>query len=365
MFVKQLVLRNFRNYSDIALKMTPSINIFYGDNAQGKTNLLEGVYYCAMGRSHRTSKEKECIQSGKDEAYASILYDLHGKEETIEITLKKTGHKEIRINHYPVQKISDLIGRFRVVVFSPEDLSLIKEGPQLRRKFIDMELSQVDSVYLHDLQQYYHVLRQRNQLLKDTANAQTVRDTIFAWDQQLCYYGIRIMERRQKFVEKLESYTSVIHEQITGGKEKLTISYQCQAPMDQNEYLSVLQSHFDRDFRFGTTGDGPQHDDIIISVEGADVRIFGSQGQQRTAALSLKLAEMQMMKDETGDAPVLLLDDVMSELDKQRQMQLASYIRDNQTIITCTGIEDSIRSLAAEGMYHVSKGSVEPVNIEV
>lgn len=361
MYVKSLLLRNFRNYEDLSLHLSDGINIFYGDNAQGKTNLLEGVYCCATGRSHRTTNEKECIRSNDHEALVSIVYDVRGKEETIEIIFRKNGRKSIRINNYPVKKISELIGRLRVVVFSPEDLSLIKNGPMLRRKFMDMELSQVDAVYLHDLQQYYHVLRQRNQLLKNEKDLSVIKDTMFAWDRQMVYYGIRIMKKREAFVKKLESYTSVIHKELTKDAkngEVMRIEYVPQAPMDEEEYMNMLERHFERDFRTGTTGDGPQHDDMTLYINDADVRVYGSQGQQRTTALSLKLAELKMMKDETGDAPVLLLDDVMSELDKQRQMQLAAYIHDHQTILTCTGVEDSIRSLSVSGLFYVMNGTV-------
>lgn len=361
MYVKQLLLRNFRNYDELLLDMSNGINIFYGDNAQGKTNLLEGVYYCATGRSHRTTNDKECILQGKEEAYVSIVYEVRGKEEKIEIILRKNGRKTIRINDYPVRKISELIGRFHVVVFSPEDLSLIKNGPQLRRKFIDMELSQVDAVYLHDLQQYYHVLRQRNQLLKSGTDPQVIKDTLFAWDRQLAYYGVRIMKKREEFIKKLESYTSVIHKEITKESkvtEQMSIEYLCHSPKDEMAFMDMLERHFDRDFRLGTTGDGPQHDDMAIYLNGIDVRTYGSQGQQRTSALSLKLAELKMMQDETGDTPVLLLDDVMSELDKQRQTQLAAYIENNQTILTCTGVEDSIRSLLVSGLFYVQEGTV-------
>jgi len=358
MVVKQLTLKQFRNYESERIELTPGINIFYGDNAQGKTNLLEGICYCATGKSHRTANDKESIRHGAEEAMIGIVYEVRGKEEKIEIRLKKSGHKTILINGFP-SKRSELIGRFHVVVFSPEDLSLVKNGPQFRRRFMDMELSQVDAVYLHDLQQYYHVLRQRNQLLKSGEAPQTVRETIFAWDQQLVYYGLRIMEKREAFVQKLESATAQIHQSITKQQEMLTIRYDHATPMEQGAYAEKLEAQLEKDLRFGTTGLGPQHDDMTLFLNGTEVRTFGSQGQQRTAALSMKLAEMQMMREELGDEPVLLLDDVMSELDVNRQKQLASYIRKNQTILTCTGIEDSLRDLQAEGMFHVCGGSVE------
>ncbi len=359
MFVKSLTVQNFRNYENISIELSPGINVFYGNNAQGKTNLLEAVYVLATARSHRTTNEKECIRQGTEEAVLKTVFDVRGKEEKIDVCLRKVGRKTIRINGYAAVKISELIGRMHVVVFSPEDLSLIKNGPTQRRKFMDMEISQVDPIYLYNLQQYYKVLRQRNQLLKDVTHPELVSDTIFAWDQQLAYYGVRIIERRQVFVRDLQEYTAKIHESITKSKEKLTIAYDHKMPTDEKEYLEILNRNLDKDIRYGTTGQGPQHDDMILFLNGADVRIYGSQGQQRTAALSLKLAEMRMMKEEVGDDPILLLDDVMSELDQERQLQLAEYIKNSQTIITCTGIEDSIRQLPWGKMFYVEKGILE------
>lgn len=359
MYVKQLLVRQFRNYEELKIDLKPGMNIFYGDNAQGKTNLLESVYFCATGRSHRTSNDKECIRQKQEEALISLKYDVRGKEENIEIHLKKNGRKSVSINGYPVRKISELIGRFHVVLFSPEDLSLIKNSPQYRRKFIDIELSQVDPLYLYDLQQYYHVLRQRNQLMKDARDPALVRDTISLWDEQLVRYGCSIMKKRDKFIQELETYTAEIHENISGGTEVMKLKYDHDAPMEEEGFMRVLQRNLERDLRNGTTGNGIQHDDMGIFLNGSDVRIYGSQGQQRTSALSLKLAELKMMKKAIGDEPVLLLDDVMSELDAKRQKQLATYIKDNQTILTCTGIEDSIRSLQAEMLYKVSTGTVQ------
>ena len=356
MFVKSLNVQNFRNYENISIDLSPGINVFYGNNAQGKTNLLEAVYLLATARSHRTTNEKECIRQGKDEAILKVVLDIRGKEEKIDIHLRKTGRKTIQINGYPITKISELIGRMHVVVFSPEDLSLIKNGPTQRRKFIDMEISQVDPIYLYNLQQYYKVLRQRNHLLKNVLHPSLVQDTIFAWDEQLSHYGVLIMKRRKTFVEQLEVTTAKIHESITKEKEKLTIFYDHAMPMEEGEYLSLLKKNLEKDMKYGTTGCGVQHDDMILYLNGADVRIYGSQGQQRTTALSLKLAEMRMMREEVKDDPILLLDDVMSELDKDRQIQLAEYIKNSQTIITCTGIEDSIKQLPSGKMFYVENG---------
>lgn len=371
MFVKNIRLKNYRGYDELELSFDKGINILSGDNAQGKTNLLEAVYYCCAGRSHRTTKDKECIYLGREEALVKILFETAaGKEEQIEIHLKQTGKKSLAINGYPARRINDLFGRFHVVLFSPEDLSLIKRGPAERRKFIDMEICQVDPVYLYDLQQYYKVLRQRNQLLKDASRSRNfatyaekiefVRETLFAWDAQLCDYGVRVMKRRAAFVEKLKSYTAHIHQTISHGTEEMDLGYQNSVPMEISAFQLILEKELEQDLRTGTTS-GPQHDDLLILINGTDVRRYGSQGQQRTAALSLKLSELQMMKEEIGESPVLLLDDVMSELDENRQKQLTEYVRENQTILTCTGVEDSIRSLPVGAHFHVKAGRISEV----
>lgn len=357
MYVKRLMVKNFRCYEDLDVELSPNINIVYGKNAQGKTNLLEAVYYCATGRSHRTSYDKECIRYDQSEAMIKIWYEKY-KQDQIEIHLRKNGRKSVAINGYPAQKINELFGCFHVVVFSPEDLSLIKNGPARRRKFMDMEICQVDPIYLHDLQQYCKVLRQRNQLLKEIAKNPSKKETIFAWDTQLAQYGIKVMKRRAQFVSQLETFTGQIHASITHGEEKLKILYENAVPMDVNMFQRMLEKDLARDIRYGTTASGPHHDDLALYVDKADVRVYGSQGQQRTTALSMKLAELEMMKEEIGHSPVLLLDDVMSELDKDRQLHLAKYIQENQTIITCTGIEDSIRHLPAGKMFEVQKGKI-------
>lgn len=357
MYVKRLMLKNFRCYEDLDVELSPHINIVYGKNAQGKTNLLESVYYCATGRSHRTSYDKECIRYEQDEAMIKIWYEKY-RQDQIEIHLRKNGRKSVAINGYPAQKINELFGCFHVVVFSPEDLSLIKSGPAKRRKFMDMEICQVDPVYLHDLQQYCKVLRQRNQLLKEISKNPSKKETIFAWDTQLIHYGVKVMKRREQFVKQLESFTGPIHDSITHGEENLKILYENAVPADESLFQRALENNLARDIRYGTTASGPHHDDLALYVDQADVRVYGSQGQQRTTALSMKLAELEMMKKEIGYSPVLLLDDVMSELDRERQLHLAQYIQQNQTIITCTGIEDSIQRLPAGKMFEVHKGRI-------
>lgn len=357
MYAKRLMLKNFRNYSALDMELSPHINIFRGKNAQGKTNLLEAIYYCATGRSHRTSFDRECIKNEEEEAMIKLRYERY-KEDVIELHLRKNGRKSIAVNGMPARKIDELFGCFHVVVFSPEDLSLIKSGPSRRRRFMDMEICQVDPVYLHNLQQYCRVLRQRNQLLKDVGKDSKKQEQIQDWDRQLSYYGVRLVRRREQFIDTIHPFTKDLHENISHGTETITLAYDSGKITEEEKYFQRLQRDLQRDLRQGNTSFGPHHDDIVICINGEDVRSYGSQGQQRTAALALKLAEFEIMKREIGYAPVLLLDDVMSELDEDRQIHLLKYIEENQTILTCTGIEDSIRRLPTGKIFEIEKGRV-------
>ena len=358
MYANHLELKQFRNYQTLSLDLGPHLTIVTGDNAQGKTNLLEALYLCATGRSWRTYNEKECIARDKEEAYVGLDYMYRDKKEKVEMVLRRNARKSAMINGYPVHRINDLFGRFHVVVFSPEDLYLVKGSPSKRRRFLDMEISQQDPIYLYNLQQYTIVLKQRNRLLKTEKDPDRLKETLFAWDKQLAYYGIRVIQRRMDFLKELTVYTAKVHEKISGGKEEVTMKYEETVPADQEIFLRRLELSFDKDRKTASTTIGPQHDDVAFLINGIDVRIFGSQGQQRTLALSLKIAVMQMMRDKLSDSPVLLLDDVMSELDHERQRQLTEYISSSQTILTCTGVEDSLKNLHAEKILHVEKGEV-------
>ena len=357
MYAKRLMLKNFRNYKTLDMELSSHINIFRGKNAQGKTNLLEAIYYCATGRSYRTALHRDCIRTDAEEAMIKLWYQRY-REDRIEIHLRKNGRKSIAVNGITAQKIDELFGQFHVVVFSPEDLSLIKNGPSQRRRFMDMEICQVDPIYLHNLQQYCRVLKQRNQLLKDAFRDPGKRAQIQDWDRQLAYYGLRLKQRRQLFTDTIRPYTALLHKSISQGTEDLAIGYETGQANTEDEYFDQLQKDLSRDIRQGNTAFGPHHDDLSLVINGADVRSYGSQGQQRTAALALKLAELEIMKKETGEAPVLLLDDVMSELDGDRQEHLLRYIEENQTLLTCTGIEDSLRGLPAGKIFEIEKGTV-------
>lgn len=341
MHIERILLKYFRNYDTLDINLNPNLNILCGNNAQGKTNILEAIYMCSMGRSQKTQKDKETIKIDKDEAHIQIYVRDNDIEDRIDVHLKRNFKKGIAINGVPIKKLSELLGTVYVVMFSPEDLQLIKSGPSERRRFMDMEICQISSVYYYDLQQYYKVLKQRNNLLKTVSKKSNMKDTIFVWDSQLISYGKRLINARDKFIKKINEIASSIHSNITLNKELMTMKYIPNTTIDNFE--QKLKSHLERDIIQGTTSVGPHKDDIQFFINEDDVRIYGSQGQQRTTALSIKLAEIKLIKDEKLCSPILLLDDVLSELDESRQEYLLENIKYIQTILTCTGIEDSIK----------------------
>lgn len=360
MHVKKISLNSFRNYENLELELSPGINIIYGNNAQGKTNILESIYYCATARSHRTNYDKELILWGKESSH--IRLELFKKrDEVIDIHLRKNGKKGVAINRIPIHKLNELYGTINVILFSPEDLSLIKKGPSERRKFLDIEISQIDKVYLYHLQQYHKVLKQRNNLLKIANKGHLDQTMLDVWDEQLIGFGIKIIEKRCKFIERMNCYIKPIHYQITNDREEIHLSYE--DSVKNQDFMQLLKKNLPRDIKTGNTSIGPHRDDLFFSINGIDLRTYGSQGQHRTAALSLKLGEISLIQDEINDTPVLLLDDVLSELDEVRQQHLIKTLKNIQTIITCTGVEDFIRKgIEADQLIHVSSGkaSVSP-----
>ena len=362
MIVKKLSLAGFRNIKNASLGFSGGINILYGKNAQGKTNILESIYICATGRSHRTRFDSRLIDFNGHEAHIKVEIENMGRQNRIDVHLKKdekNGVKGIAVNGIPIKKSGDLFGTLYCVIFSPEDLQLIKNSPGERRRFIDMELCQLKNVYYYDLGQYYKVLKQRNSLLKKIQKNYSFRDTVSVWDEQLAAYGMRVIENREKFIKKISRIAGEKHSKITGGAEKLEICYRpnCHA----EELLTKTAQNLERDIIFGSTSAGPHKDDIIFTVNGSDVKVYGSQGQQRTAALSAKLAERDIIKEETGTSPVLLLDDVLSELDSARQRFLFESINGVQSVVTCTGIEDIAKNYSGKGgVFFVENGNVTP-----
>ena len=357
MYIKSIELQNFRNYESLSMEFHPEKNILYGDNAQGKTNILEALYYCGMTKSHKGSKEKEIIKINENESHIRMIIEKNGIERRIDMHLKKNKGKGVAIDGISVRKSSEVFGLTNIVFFSPEDLGIIKHGPSERRRFVDMELCQLDKIYFYDLGKYNQIINQRNNLLKQIGHQQNLIDTLDIWDTQLLEYGSRIIERRRKHIEQLNQIIMPIHEKLSGGRERLFLEYEQNVTCEN--FKSKLLQNRDRDLFQKITTVGPHRDDIRFCIDDVDIRKYGSQGQQRTSALSLKLAEIELIKKSVGDNPILLLDDVLSELDRNRQNYLLDSIQDIQTIITCTGLEEFIRErLKINQVYKVINGSV-------
>lgn len=357
MIIESIELKNYRNYEKLHMDFSSGTNILYGDNAQGKTNVLEAVYVCSTTKSHRGSKDKEMIRFDEEEAHIKLNVRKSNVPYRIDMHLKKNKPKGIAINKIPIKKASELFGIVNVVFFSPEDLNIIKNGPSERRRFLDLELCQLDKLYVHSLVQYNRVLLQRNKLLKELNFRPEYKETLEVWDVQLLMYGKEIIRCREDFVGKLNGMVRKTHNQISGGREALVLAYEPNVSVSQ--FAEKLCFNRKMDIRLGTTTTGPHRDDISFLVDGIDIRKFGSQGQQRTAALSLKLSEIELVKQLVRDYPVLLLDDVLSELDGGRQEQLLAGIKDIQTMITCTGVEDFINHrFPIDKIYKVMNGKV-------
>ncbi len=357
MIIKSLELSNFRNYAQLKIDFSGSTNILFGDNAQGKTNILEAISVAGTTRSHKGCRDREMIRFGEEESHIRALVEKNGDERQIDIHLKKSQSKGIAVNRVPIRKAADLFGILNIVFFSPEDMDIIREGPSQRRRFLDMELSQLDRIYLSDLGNYNKVLSQRNQLLKDLEFQPELADTLAVWNLQLLEYGRKIIRRRSSFIHRLNDIVVDIHRNITGDREKLVLKYEPDAGSDEFEQRLLMQE--ETDLRLRTTTVGPHRDDIRFEVNGIDIRKYGSQGQQRTAALSLKLSEIELVREMIQDTPVLLLDDVLSELDQHRQNDLLNQIHDVQTIITCTGLDEFVKNrFPIDKVFFVKEGTV-------
>lgn len=342
MILKSVALSHFRNYSDMYMEFDKGTNILYGDNAQGKTNILEAVYVSGTSRSHKGSKDKELIQFGQEESHIRTVVERDGLDYQIDMHIKKNKSKGIAINKVPIKKASELFGILNIVFFSPEDLNIIKNGPSERRRFLDMELCQLDKVYLYHLTKYNKILNQRNKLLKDINFKPELKDTLSVWDMQMIDYGKKIIESRHRFIAELNGIVKNIHRNISGNKEELIIRYE---PNVEERFLEQeLKKNQQRDLKFGITSVGPHRDDMCFIIHEVDIRKYGSQGQQRSCALSLKLSEIELVKKSTRQTPVLILDDVLSELDSNRQNFLLNSIHDIQTVITCTGLDEFVKN---------------------
>lgn len=358
MHIESVQLKNFRNYQDLTLDLDKGTNIFYGDNAQGKTNILESVYLCGTTKSHKGSKDKEIIRFGEEEAHIRMHVAKDGITYKIDMHLRKNKAKGVAINGLPIKKARELFGIVNLVFFSPEDLNIIKNGPAERRRFLDSELCQLDKIYLSDLTTYNKILNQRNKLLKDMVYRPDLKDTLPVWDMQLVETGRKIIRRRKQFVDELNEIVHDIHYRISGEKEDLLLQYE--PSIEDIFFEDELSRVKERDMRQCMTSVGPHRDDLLFSIGEVDIRKFGSQGQQRTSALSLKLSEIELVKRSIHDTPVLLLDDVLSELDSNRQNYLLNSIHDTQTLITCTGLDEFVKNrFQINKIFKVVQGTVE------
>ena len=359
MIVESLKLQNYRNYEYLNMNFDEKINIIYGDNAQGKTNILESMYVCATSKSHRGSKDREIIRFDNDESHIKVNVKKNDMNYRIDMHLKKNKPKGIAVNGIPIKRAVELFGILNIVFFSPEDLNIIKNGPSERRRFIDMELSQLDKIYLDCLINYNKVVNQRNSLLKEYAfsGREDIISSLDIWDMQLVKYGNDVIKSRKKFVKEINDLVKSIHTKLSGDREQLEIIYEpC---VKEQDFESELVRIRDRDLKFKCTNIGPHKDDMCFLINGMDVRKYGSQGQQRTAALSLKLAEIELVKQIIHDTPVLFLDDVLSELDSRRQNFLLDSIGNIQTMITCTGLDELINNrFSINKIFKVVNGTV-------
>lgn len=372
MYIQSLELKNFRNFEDLNLSFSKGTNIFYGDNAQGKTNILEALFLISTTRSHRSVKDRDLIRFGEEESHIRSVIIKKGIDYQVDMHLRKSRSKGIAIQGQRIRKASQLIGLLHIVFFSPEDLGIVKEGPAGRRRFMDMELCQLDASYLYDLNNYNKVIEQRNRYLKDISGSagSDALQMLDVFDEQLLEYGRRIIARRQQFMEALADDIGGIHESLTGGRETLLISYEPNVTAEDME--EKLKKNRRQDLFQKMSCTGPHRDDFSFYVIGTnaagaagrisdpiDVRKFGSQGQQRTCALSLKLSEIETVRTLTGEDPVLMLDDVLSELDGSRQRYLLDTIGSLQTLVTCTGLDDFVGSrFEKDRIYRVENGSV-------
>lgn len=357
MYIESLALNNFRNYENLDINFSDRINILYGDNAQGKTNILEAVFLSSTTKSHRNSKDRDIIRFGQEESHIRLNLKKRDVCHRIDMHLRKNKPKGVAIDGLPIRRGTELFGLINIIMFSPEDLSVVKDGPGERRHFMDMEICQLSKIYYANLLQFNKVLDQRNNLLKQIAYNPSLGDTLDIWDDQLVSVGKSIIKERSNFLNMMNDIIKDIHKNLTSENESIEIRYS--PNVEEDRFEQVLKEKRNIDLKNLSTMTGPQRDDFEVIINGNDVRVYGSQGQQRTAALSLKLAEIELVKKIINDNPVLLLDDVMSELDSRRREALLESINGIQTIITCTGYDDFIKKrIEVDKVYKINNGKI-------
>lgn len=343
MIINSLKLVNYRNYDNFTFKFDKGINVLVGKNAQGKTNIIEAIFYAVIGRSFKTSKDKDIIKWGENRAYLCGEFSKKYRDEKIEIFFDENKKKTIKVDEIAIHKIGELMGVTNAVFFSPDELKLVKESPEERRRFMNIDISQTNKRYFYMIGRYEKVLASRNKLLKSTSDINVIKETIDIWDRALSELAEKIYIERKKFIDELSPFAKLAHQYISGGKENLEIKYISSFDGSYSDKMAkYLAKNLEKDFRLGYTTVGVHRDELDIYLNGTEVKNFGSQGQQRTVALSMKLAELEIIKNRVGEYPILLLDDVFSELDKDRRKRLLNFTSKTQTIITCTDISDNI-----------------------
>lgn len=364
MIVQSLRLSEYRNFESLTLNFSPGTNIFYGENAQGKTNILEALYVTATTKSHRGVHDSDLIRFGYQEGHIQTVLIKDGLDYKIDIHLRQGKTKGIAINGKKVKKASSFVGLLHVVFFSPEDLSIVKSGPSMRRKFLDTELCQLDESYLYNLTQYNKTIEQRNHLLKQIIDEPSLSSTMDIWNDQLVLYGEKVIHRRKEFIEEMNQIIGTEQKKLSGGKEEVILQYL--PDVEENQFATKLDTWKEREKYIGSTAIGPQKDDFSFLCNGIDMRKFGSQGQQRTCALALKLSELMLVQSAIGDHPVLMMDDVLSELDTRRQNDLLASLGGIQTMITCTGLDEFVSGrLAIDRLFHVENGTVKEQSAKI
>ena len=353
MWITNIKIKNFRNYKNEEINLEKNINIFYGENAQGKTNIIEAIFLCSLGKSFRAKKDIEMIKLNEENAIVEIEYEKLDRDGKIKIELGNK--KNIYINGVKIKKLSELLGNLNIVIFTPDDINILKGGPQNRRRFLDIMISQLRPNYMHILNLYLKTIEQRNKYLRQIKEENKDENLLEIWDEKLAEYAIKISEYREEFINKIINKIKIIHKKITNEKEEIKIEYITECK-DKNEYINILKQRRKLDIIKGFTTKGIHRDDFMIYINNKEINIYGSQGQNRTAMLSLKLAELQVINDEIGEYPILLLDDFILELDKTRRKNFLENIEGTQVIITGTEKLDIENLEYLE--YNVSNGKV-------
>ncbi len=359
MFAEKLQLKNFRNYQQETIDFVDGINIFYGNNGQGKTNILEALFLASMGKSFRTSHDNEMIKDGTD-GFEIEVYFKESTDSNLKIGYNKNKQKYIKVNGIYLRKMGDLMGTFPSVVFSPNNMILLSSGPSERRKFMDMALCQLKPIYYFNLQQYNKIIMQKNAFLKNSSRENIDKNMLDVWNMSLAEKGAEIIKERISYIEKVSKYASDFHNKISGNNEKIIVNYESSAGVDRETFYRKLSDNMKREIDRGMCLLGPHKDDLELTLEGTgDMKKYGSQGQRRTCVLALKLSETKILEEEIGKRPVLLLDDVLSELDDVRQRLLLENIEKTQVFITCTNA-DRLKNASERPvkLFEVSKGKV-------